>query len=222
MTTLGKHKNLTFCLSVVAIGLYLSNISLGYLSYQVNERIWKDEKKKYFEKLDRTLAQNKVMEEYKTKKKIHNILLKYKTGLNPYQSRQTARVIHQEGKRYGYDPMLLVAVIMTESSFYNWAISNVGARGLMQLMPLTARQIAAETKVRWEGKKTLYNPLLNVKMGIYYLDKMVEKFGNLQLALEAYNNGPRRLNMMLNRGFLPTRYSNKVFGFYEKIKQGQI
>ncbi len=162
------------------------------------------------------------MKENEVKKKVFSILSKYHTGLNSYQLRQTARVIHQESKKFGYDPMFLVAVIMTESSFYNWAVSNVGARGLMQLMPLTAKQIAYETELQWEGEKTLYNPLLNVKMGTYYLGKMENKFGNLQLALEAYNNGPKRLSRMLNRGFLPTRYSSKVFSAYEKLKQVRI
>ena len=162
------------------------------------------------------------MKEYEVKKKVLNILSRKQTGLNSYHVRQTARVIHQEAKKYEYDPMFLMAIIMTESSFYNRAVSNVGARGLMQLMPFTAKEIAFETELQWEGKKTLYNPLLNVKMGIYYLGKMENKFGNLQLALEAYNNGPRRLNRMLNRGFLPTRYSSKVFGAYERLKQGRI
>lgn len=218
MTILENHKNSTFILSIITVCLYFAHISLAYISYQVNDRILEDAKEKYFVKLEKRIEQNKLLKEYEVKKKIFNILSKFHTGLSSSQLKQTVRVIHQEGKKYGYDPMLLVAIIIAESSFYNRAVSNVGARGLMQLMPFTAKQIAFETKLRWEGENTLYDPLMNVKMGIYYLDKMESKFGNLQLALEAYNNGPKRLNKMLNRGYLPTHYSNKVFNFYERIR----
>lgn len=222
MTIFGKHKSSTFNMSVAFICLYFVQVTVAYSSYQVNNKIIENEKEKYFQKLEKKKEQAKLMAEYNTKKKVYNILSRYRTGLKEFQLRETARAIHEEGKKYGYDPMFLVALIMTESSFYNWAVSRVGARGLMQLMPVTAREIAHETDLRWEGKKTLYNPMLNVKMGIYYLGKMESEFGNLQLALEAYNNGPRRLSRMLSRGFLPTRYSSKVFGAYEKIKQGRI
>ena len=221
MNIFGRCKNLTFTLSVAFICLYFANLSLAYMSYQVNDRILTNEKEKYFLRIAKSMEQTRLLKENEVKKKVLNILSKYRTGLNPVQLRQTAKVIHQEGKKLGYDPMLLVAVIMTESSAYNWAVSNVGARGLMQLMPFTAKEIASETALQWKGKKTLYDPLLNIKMGAYYLSKMESKFGNMQLALEAYNHGPKKLNKMLNRGYLPTRYSNKVFGAYERIKQGR-
>lgn len=233
MTIFGNHKNSIFFLSVAAICLYFSHISLAYISYQINERILIDEKEKYSLRLEKRIEHTKLLNERKknklkllkeseAKKKILNIFSKFHTGLNSFQLKETARVIHQEGKKYGYDPMFLLAIIMTESSFYNRAVSNVGARGLMQLMPFTAKEIALKNKLLWKGKNTLYNPLMNVKMGTYYLYEMESKFGNLQLALEAYNNGPRRLNKMLNRGYLPTRYSNKVFNFYEKISKADF
>jgi soluble lytic murein transglycosylase len=232
MNIFGSYKNLTFTLSVAFVCLYFANLSLAFISYQVNDRIFTYEKEKYFLRIAKSMEQarllkenevkKRLMKENEVKRKTFNVLSKYRTGLNPVQLRQTARVIHQEGKKFGYDPMFLVALIVTESSAYNWAVSNVGARGLMQLMPFTAEEIASETALQWKGKKTLYDPLLNIKMGTYYLGKMESKFGNLQLALEAYNQGPKRLNKMLNRGYLPTRYSNKVFSAYERIKQGRI
>jgi len=222
MAVFGNYKNSTFYLSVVFVCFYFAHLSFNYISYQVNDRILRNVEEKYLLRLDKNIEQTKLLKEHEVKKKVFNILSSYHTGLDSHKLRQTSRVIYQEGKKYGYDPMLLVAVIRTESSFYNWAKSNVGARGLMQLMPFTAREIADETELQWKGKKTLYNPTVNVKMGTYYLDKMENRFGNMQLALEAYNNGPRGLNRMLNKGFLPTRYSNKVFGNYERIKQGSI
>ncbi len=241
MNTFGSCKNFTFTLSVAFVCFYFANLSLAFMSYQVNDRILSNVKEKHFLRIEKSMAQIKLLKdnelkkrmlkenevkrrllkENEVKKKVFHILSKYRTGLNPVQLRQTAGVIHQQGKKFGYDPMFLVAVIMTESAGYNWAVSNVGARGLMQLMPFTAKEIASETELQWEGKKTLYDPLLNIKMGTYYLDKMKSKFGSMQLALEAYNQGPNRLDKMLNRGYLPTRYSSKVFGAYEKIKKGR-
>ncbi len=227
-----SHNRFNYYLSIAVISLYFTNLSLTYISYQVNEKIITAGQEKYFLRLEKKEEQNqkfkkfqeikrlKKLKEHQVKKEIYNILSTHRTGLNLKQLRQTAEAIHQEGQKYGFDPLFLLAIIKAESTFNNWAVSNVGARGLMQLMPVTAKEIASETKINWEGKRTLNNPLVNVKMGIYYLDKMEAKFGNLQLALEAYNNGPKKLNKWLNRGILPTQYSRKVFNIYDALKKG--
>ena len=95
-----------------------------------------------------------------------------------------------ESQKYGYDPLFLTALIITESSFYNWAKSNRGAHGLMQLKLATAVEVASETHLKWKGTPTLYDPQKNIALGAYYLNKMVTRFGDLTLALEAYNQGP--------------------------------
>ena len=122
-----------------------------------------------------------------------------------------------ESKKYGYDPLFLTALIITESSFYNWAKSKRGARGLMQLKPATAVALASETSLNWKGTRTLYDPKKNIALGAYYLNKMVARFGNLSLALEAYNHGPSRLRKYLRKGYQPKRYSRKVLKNYKKI-----
>ncbi len=235
MHTFGRHNSISYYLSIAVISLYFTNISLAYISYQLNEKIVTESQEKYFLRLEKKEEQNQQIRKIKevkklkklkklqvkqAKKEILKILSTHRTGLNKKQLRQTAEAIHKEGKKYGFDPLFLLAIIKAESTFNNWAVSSVGARGLMQLMPLTAKEIAIETKINWEGKKTLNNPLVNVKMGIYYLDKMESKFGNMQLALEAYNYGPRKLNKWLNKGILPTRYSRKVFNIYDALKKG--
>ena len=57
---------------------------------------------------------------------------------------------------------------------------------------------------------------------VYYLDKLVRRFGDLRLALEAYNHGPSQLSHYLRRGVRPKRYSGKVFYNYRKIKAQSI
>jgi len=130
-------------------------------------------------------------------------------------------IVH-ESKKYGYDPLLLTAVIITESSFNNWARSNRGAHGLMQIRPATGKELAAEVRVQWQGTPSLYDPETNITLGAYYLNKLFLRFGDLGLALEAYNHGPSRLKGYLKKGHRPKRYSRQVFKKYSSLLPSQI
>jgi soluble lytic murein transglycosylase-like protein len=91
-------------------------------------------------------------------------------------------LITRYASRYGIDPLLITAVIRTESYFNHRAASQVGAQGLMQLMPYTAAEL---------GVSDSFDPEQNIRGGVEYLSKMLRKFGNdSQLALAAYNAGP--------------------------------
>jgi len=90
---------------------------------------------------------------------------------------------------------LVLAVIRQESAFYGGAISGAGARGLMQIMPATARRVARQIKVRYSRKKLLSDPEYNLRLGRAYLADLTEKYdGSYILALAAYNAGPARAN----------------------------
>lgn len=87
------------------------------------------------------------------------------------------------------DPLIAMSLIRQESGFNRKARSWVGARGLMQLMPATARRY-------WRGIKTshLYNPNINIKIGSKYLSILLNKYDqNLVYALSAYNAGETRV-----------------------------
>ena len=150
--------------------------------------------------------------------RIEEIISKHYTGLDEKSAVRIPELILVESKKYGYDPLFLTALIITESSFYNWAKSNRGARGLMQLRPATAIALASETHLKWLGTRTLFDPEKNIALGAYYLNKLVSRFGNLTLALEAYNHGPSRLSKYLRKGYQPKRYSKKVLKNYRKIR----
>ena len=150
--------------------------------------------------------------------RIEEIISKHYTGLDEKIAVRIPELILVESKKYGYDPLFLTALIITESSFYNWAKSNRGARGLMQLRPATAIALASETHLKWRGNRTLFDPEKNIALGAYYLNKMVSRFGNLTLALEAYNHGPSRLSRFLRKGYRPKRYSRKVLKNYKKLR----
>ena len=151
------------------------------------------------------------------KKRIAQQIAQYETGLKTSYIDHLPELIIHESKKYGYDPLLLTAVIITESSFNNWARSNRGAHGLMQIRPATGRELAAEVRVQWQGTPSLYNPETNIVLGAYYLNKLYLHFGDLGLALEAYNHGPSRLKGYLKKGYRPTRYSRKVFQNYGRL-----
>jgi soluble lytic murein transglycosylase-like protein len=90
-------------------------------------------------------------------------------------------LIHEKSQKYDVDPSLVAAVMETESRFRKDARSQVGAQGLMQLMPRTGR---------WMGARNLYNPEQNVDAGAKYLSYLQKRFdGNLSKTIAAYNAG---------------------------------
>ncbi|WP_085341139.1 lytic transglycosylase domain-containing protein [Aquidulcibacter paucihalophilus] len=84
----------------------------------------------------------------------------------------------------GLDPKLLHALVIVESAYDTRAISPVGARGLTQLMPATARELGVADA--FDGEE-------NLRGGARYLAAQIGRFGDLRLALAAYNAGPNRV-----------------------------
>lgn len=112
--------------------------------------------------------------------------------------------IHQNAMQQDLNPAILFGLIRRESAFNKDAHSPVGARGLMQIMPRTARQIAKDLNESWSGKSSLYNPVKNLKYGSYYYQKLLNQFnGHYALALAAYNAGPHRVKKWLPDESLP-------------------
>ena len=156
------------------------------------------------------------------KKRIAQQIAQYETGLKTSYIDDLPELIIHESKKYGYDPLLLTSVIIIESSFNNWARSNRDAHGLMQIRPATGKELAAEVRVQWQGTPSLYDPETNITLGAYYLNKLFLRFGDLRLALEAYNHGPSRLKGYLKKGHRPKRYSQQVFKKYNSLLSSHI
>lgn len=98
-------------------------------------------------------------------------------------------------RKHGEDslsPALVHALIRQESGFDREAISRAGARGLMQLMPDTARLVAKELKVSYQVNHLTEDPSYNVLLGRAYLKSMIDDLGAVPPALAAYNAGPGR------------------------------
>lgn len=117
--------------------------------------------------------------------------------------------IEETAEKHRVDSLLLAALVEAESSFLPNAVSPVGAVGLTQVMPATAR---------WLGERgDLTNPDSNLAVGALYLSRLLERFdGNVELALAAYNAGPT--NVLRYGGVPPFRetrnYVRKVLSIY--------
>jgi soluble lytic murein transglycosylase len=96
-------------------------------------------------------------------------------------------------QRAGIDPLLISAVVREESSYNPQARSRVGARGLMQLMPETARPMARVRGLAFQEGELLDDPAANIELGSAYLGGLVRDFGDARLAVAAYNAGPTRV-----------------------------
>jgi soluble lytic murein transglycosylase len=140
-----------------------------------------------------------------------NVLDSHRMRVTPQVRREIAATILQASGRYDLRPELILAVMFTESSFNPSAESEVGAVGLMQLMPTTATQIAQELEMEWRGRQLLTDPESNILMGSFYLRKMLHRFDDLNVALAAYNVGPNRLQtIMTEEDRVPRLYARKV------------
>ncbi|WP_163559486.1 transglycosylase SLT domain-containing protein [Halomonas sp. NO4] len=105
------------------------------------------------------------------------------------------------GGTTGVDPYLLMGIARRESAYNPEALSPAGARGLMQLMPGTARQVGQQLGVGDPGPYGVLDPALNIRLGSTYLRDMLERYrGNRLAAAAAYNAGPGRVDRWLRDG----------------------
>lgn len=120
-----------------------------------------------------------------------------------------AEQIVDAATEHGISPDVAFGLVATESGFKRTARSHVGAVGLAQLMPATARWLEPGTT-----RKDLEDPETNLRLGFRYLRDLVEKYeGDTALALTAYNRGPGTVDRVLRRGGDPDNgYAGKVLG----------
>jgi soluble lytic murein transglycosylase-like protein len=134
------------------------------------------------------------------------------TGRLRFTHESLRPVILRAAAAYGLDPALIAAVIKSESAFDAHAVSWAGARGLMQLMPGTARDM---------GCADPFDPDQNIMAGSRYLRLMLDTFGgDLRLAIASYNCGPERVRRLWRVPDIPeTRnYVTIVSRNYERYK----
>jgi len=144
---------------------------------------------------------------------IERYLLTRRMGLASREITSLAHTIVEQSRHYDLDPALMMAVMHVESRFNSFAVSPVGALGLMQILPETGQEMALKHGVAWHGRRTLFDPEINVKLGIAYLRELTDRYGNISTALAAYNWGPGRIDRRIRRGSrLPVEYPRLVLG----------
>jgi len=130
-----------------------------------------------------------------------------------------ARVLIEEARHYESDPLFMVAIIITESSFGPGRVSTTGARGLMQIKPSVAQAVAERQGLRWTNADQLFDPAYNVQLGSHYLFELIARFGSVKRALIAYNCGETALNWRIETGLeLPLRYFERVMSNYHVLR----
>ena len=139
------------------------------------------------------------------------VIIELKGPITDYED-----LIAKASERYRVDPALVKAVIKAESNFNHRAVSPVGARGLMQLMPATAAMLRVEDS---------FHPETNIDGGVRYLRYLMNLFnGNLPLVLAAYNAGENTVLRYNNRipPYQETRtYVRRVLDYYDKYSSAK-
>lgn len=121
--------------------------------------------------------------------------------------------IRHAARVHRIDPLLIKAIIKTESGFNRYAVSPKGAQGLMQLMPATAKDLKV---------KDPFDPWENISGGTRYIKWLLKRFnGNLRLSLAAYNAGPARVEQQKGIPRIPetVAYVGKVIRQYKAYKK---
>jgi len=155
---------------------------------------------------------------------IDSVLAKRAPELGLVLRSQVSRAIAEEARRAGYDPLLILAIIDVESEFDVDAVSSRGARGLMQIQPVTLHWFAEKQGLRLTREEMSADPALCVRLGIRYLRSLQDRFGgDLPTALMAYNAGPDRIRQALReRSLEPFRfYPRRVKRDFQRFRAGE-
>lgn len=155
--------------------------------------------------------------------KVNRILDEESQQIPGRVQRQIARTIMALSERYQIDPLLIMAIIKTESSFRPEVTSFAGAIGLMQVKPIVVEDVAEDVPLYSRpAEELLKDPLANIHVGVHYLSNLQERFGgdNWYHILSAYNMGPTYVGKLLRRRKSPPdRYYSKVMRNYRQYRR---
>jgi soluble lytic murein transglycosylase-like protein len=139
-------------------------------------------------------------------------MLVLKPDLDMTLGHNIARHVHRYAALYKRDPDLVLSIIAEESGFNPNAVSNVGAVGLMQVMPQWEKVLGIQGSLK--------DPEVSIKYGLQVLGFYMEMYKDIEMALTAYNRGPGPVDMALMHGKDPkNKYAPQVLKVYEKLKK---
>lgn len=157
---------------------------------------------------------------------ISTVLEKRAPELGLTLRQQVSVAVAEEAAYAGYDPLLILAIIDVESDFAEAAVSEKGARGLMQIKPSTLHFLAKKEGLRLSKDEVASDAALGVRLGIRYLRELQDRFaGNLDFALMAYNAGPHRIRLAIKEGPKSMeyfrRYPRLVKRDFRRFREGE-
>ena len=162
-----------------------------------------------------------------TLSKITDIMSRYNRLMDGNKKLEIANEIYLMSQKYPNLNVDFICATITHESAKTWdpkITSQMGARGLMQVMPATGAFLAIEEGLAYTSAKVLYDPIFNIRLGCRYLSEMVGMYEE-DGGLAAYNGGPQRAKMWLaaNRNnrvlFAETRnYIPAVMKLYEEFR----
>lgn len=120
-----------------------------------------------------------------------------KLGVQTIYPRQYVKLVEESAEHFEINESLLYALIKTESGFDKNAVSSVGAKGLTQITPDTFSWLQTKTGEKYE-EDALFDPEISVYYGAYFLDMLLEEFGDTETALAAYHAGRGKVNEWLS------------------------
>jgi len=148
--------------------------------------------------------------------RIYSILHREGKGLTHETRSEIVTSVLSLSREYDMNPMLIVAIMKVESHFNLRARSQVGAKGLMQVMPIVVKEISGEMRLPESHRDALYHATFNLRVGVHYLANLIERFdGDLTKALIAYNRGPTAVARNYRNRPIPLNgYARKVLSAY--------
>ena len=160
--------------------------------------------------------------------RIFSIVRSHRPDVAESEIWRLSEVIHEESSKRHLDPLLVLAVIRVESGFRPAAVSPVGARGIMQIMPDTGKFLAEAIAGEYGfhpasfQPESLDDPVLNLRLGIYYLHDLKKQFRHLDVALTAYNFGPGDTQSRLENNIdLSDEFAALVLDAYQIYKRNK-
>jgi len=113
--------------------------------------------------------------------------------------KEYSEYVSKYSQQYGVDENLIYALIKAESNFEVSAVSNKNAKGLMQLMPSTADDVARKCEIELTDDNIL-QPDININLGTKYISTLLEKYECMEVALAAYNAGSGNVDKWIDNG----------------------
>lgn len=151
--------------------------------------------------------------------KINKQIYRWTAELLPKKSRtkykKVAQTIIDEALKHEFDPVFLMSVIQGESSFNPRMLGKLDEIGLMQLRPATAKWVADRYGLKYDGRKSLFDPVTNIRLGAAFLSYLRDRFdSHAQLYIAAYNMGQGNVKSALSRNVWPKDYPTHVMRRY--------